>query len=67
MNTATIGFTREDGDFEILATMNNTADHFEAARFAAMVQATAETLAQAIGHPVEILERQDAPDTITTE
>lgn len=65
MNTVTIGFTREDGDFEILATMNNTADHFETARFAVMVQAAAEMLSRAIGHPVEILERQDAPDVVT--
>jgi len=62
-----IGFTREDGDFEILATMNNTADHFEPAHFAALVQATAETLARALGQAVEILEREDAPAVINTD
>ena len=64
MQAATLGFTREDGDFEILATMNNTANHYEPARFVVLVQATAEALAAAIGHAVEILEREDAPAVI---
>lgn len=65
MQSATIGFTREDGDFEILATMNNTADHYEAARFSVLVQSTAEAIAAAIGHDVEILEREDAPEVVS--
>lgn len=65
MKAATLGFTREDGDFEVLATLTNTADHYEAARFLVLVQATAETIAAALGHAVEILEREDAPEVIS--
>ena len=67
MQAATIGFSREDGDFEILATLNNTANHYEAPRFAVLVQATAEAIARALGHAVEILEREDAPAVINTD
>jgi len=62
-----IGFTREDGDFEILATLNNTADHYPPEIFAVIVKDAAEMLGRFIGHDLEILERQDAPDCVCTE
>lgn len=67
MHAATIGFTREDGDFEILATMTNTAGHYGTPRFIVLVQSIAETIAAAIGHEVEILEREDAPEVVTID
>jgi len=65
MNTATLGFTREDGDFEVLATLNNTAQHYAPEIFAVIVKDTAEALMNAMAHQIDILEREDAPDTIT--
>mgnify|MGYP003346698151 CR=1 FL=1 len=65
MQSATIGFTRDDGDFEILATLNNTAQHYAPEIFAVIVKDTAEALMRAMGHQIDILEREDAPDVIT--
>lgn len=62
-----IGFTREDGDFEILATLNNTADHMTPEQFAAIIHSTAAQLSEALGHQIETLGREDAPAIINTE
>lgn len=64
MNYITIGTRRADGDLDILATLNNR--HMAAEAFSDLVQCLAVTLANHAG-PVEILERQDTPDTVNTD
>jgi hypothetical protein len=62
-----IGFSREDGDFEILATLNNTANHYEPALFALLAESTAATISRFLGRDVEILAREDAPASVCTD
>ena len=64
MNYITIGTRRTDGDLDILATLNNK--HMTPEAFSDLVQCLAVTLANHAG-PVEILERQDTPDTVNTD
>lgn len=64
MNYITIGTRRPDGDLDILATLNNR--HMTPENFSDLVQCLAVTLANHAG-PVEILHRQDTPDTVYTE
>jgi len=63
MNYITIGTRRTDGDLDILATLNNK--HMTPEAFSDLVQCLAVTLANHAG-PVEVLERQDTPDTVYT-
>lgn len=64
MNTATIGFLREDGDFAILATLNNNDEHMSPEQFQAIARTLCEQLAAATGNAIQALHRQDAPDYI---
>jgi hypothetical protein len=65
MKTVSIGYFRDDGDFAILATLNNNDGDFPWFEF--MVN----ELKREISHKTEIecyaLERQDAPDYVTTD
>jgi len=65
MKTVSIGFTRDDGDFALFATLNNLDDYFSSYDFKELVHAVASELQAAIQMKVEILEREDAPSYIT--
>lgn len=66
MQTASIGYHREDGDFRLLATVSNIDDELNTKQFEALVTSTANRF-KALGIPVVVLDRQDAPDYIDLE
>jgi len=66
MYVASIGFVREDGDFELLATLNNSAGHLPTEVFDGLVEKTVG-LFRSEGIEVEALEREDAPDVVSIE
>ena len=73
MQTVSIGYTRDDGDFRILATLSNIDEEITKADFAAIVADVTERLQNAMRDDLgeipelEILERQDAPDYATLD
>ena len=67
MKTVSIGFYREDGDFSILATLNNNDGYLTEDAFSAMVEITRLALQQFAEVDMEALERQDTPDYVTME
>jgi hypothetical protein len=67
MKTISVGMTREDGDFAILATFNNNDNHLSDHDFMALVGEVASTLCRKLVCEVQVLERQDTPDYITLE
>jgi hypothetical protein len=67
MKTVSIGFFREDGDFAILATMNNNDGHMSEIEFMALVGEVASTLCSKLMRQIDVLERQDTPDYVTLE
>ena len=66
MKTVSIGYHREDGDFAVLATLNNNDDFMSDEEFKEVVDSLAAKL-RAVGLRIEILERQDTPDYVTIE
>jgi len=66
MRTVSIGYHREDGDFAVLATLNNNDDFMSDEQFKEVVDSLAAKL-RAVGLRIEILERQDTPDYVTIE
>lgn len=64
MRTVTIGYTRDDGDFAVLATLNNNDEHMTDVFFDQLARGLAATLKREMGESIEILERQDAPDYV---
>jgi hypothetical protein len=67
MKTVSIGFFREDGDFAVLATMNNNDELLTEGVFMALVNHVASELCRGLRHQVDVLERQDTPDYVTLE
>lgn len=67
MKTVSIGFCREDGDFALLATLNNNDGHLTEDAFMALVDEVASTLCSKLMCQVDVLERQDTPDYVTLE
>jgi len=73
MKTVSIGYTRDDGDFRILATINNNDEEFTSHEFAAIVADIAKLLQDThrddMGEipMLETVARQDAPDYVTLE
>jgi len=65
MKTVSIGFTRDDGDFALFATLNNLDEYFNSYDFKELIHAVASELQAATNMKVEILERDDAPSYIT--
>lgn len=66
MDVITIGFIRDDGDIEVLATLNNTGDYLDKNAF--MLIAHQLKNSYSINDvTVELFERQDAPDIVTPE
>lgn len=66
---ASIGYTRDDGDFRILATLNNIDSEFDDDLFNDAIGAVRDLLQTRLneasdGVELEILERQDAPDFV---
>jgi len=65
MKTVSIGFTRDDGDFALFATLNNLDEYFNTYDFKELIHAVASELQAATKMKVEILEREDAPSYVT--
>ena len=64
MTNASIGFTRDDGDFAVLATLNNNDGHLSDELFGQLVRELTQTLALYTVQPMTALNRQDTPDYI---
>lgn len=71
MQTASIGYTRDDGDFAILATLNNLDDHMEAeGQFEGMCECVRlmwSGLETFKDQDIVILEREDTPSYVTLD
>ena len=68
MKTATIGFTRPDGNFQVLATLSNTCGAMTTGEFMTLVNATrsnVELMAENDDVRIEVKERADAADVVT--
>lgn len=64
---ASIGIERDDNDFAILGTLNNTDNLMEPDDFKTIVRALARNIAAATAEPVRAFERQDAPDYVSMD
>jgi hypothetical protein len=70
MNTVSIGYHREDGDFRIVATFNNNDEEFTKHGFLDIVSHFHHQMQDALRDDLgeipalEILERQDTPDYV---
>jgi hypothetical protein len=67
MKTVSIGFTRDDGDFALFATLNNLDEYFNSHDFKELIHAVASELQAATNRKVEILEREDAPSYVVLD
>jgi hypothetical protein len=67
MKTVSIGFTRDDGDFALFATLNNLDEYFNSYDFKELIHAVASELQAATKMQVEILEREDAPSYVVLD
>lgn len=67
MSTVSIGYHREDGDFAVLATLNNNDDFMSDEEFTEVVDSLAEKLWAVTRLYITVLERQDTPDYVTIE
>ena len=67
MKTVSLGYHREDGDFAVLATLNNNDDFMSDEEFTEVVNSLAENLWAVTRLYITVLERQDAPDYVEVE
>lgn len=67
MQTVSIGFDREDGDFQILATLNNNDELISPYMFEAMACYINAMISHRAEKDCRIIERQDTPDYITLD
>jgi hypothetical protein len=67
MKTVSIGYTRDDGDFAILATLNNNDEHMSDEDFDELRLALTISLAANTDLQLQMLERQDTPDYVEVE
>jgi hypothetical protein len=65
--TVSIGYEREDGDFHIVATLNNNEEIAEEADWDFAIAAIVSTLKKVSGLSLAVLERQDAPDFVNLD
>ena len=66
--TLTVGFFREDGDFEVVATFNNSGHHLSPVHFNKFVNDYIDSYdGHSSTHALEVFVRQDAPDVIFHE
>ena len=66
MTCYSIGFYKEDGDFAILATLNNNNGHYSKSRINGIVKNMLKEL-EVDGENIIALERQDCEDCITID
>lgn len=67
-STVSIGFHREDGDFQLLATLNNNDGLFGDSSFDDLIKSVTFSMETRLHPtPIVVIERQDAPDYITIE
>lgn len=64
MKTVSIGFQREDGDFQVLATLNNKDELMSEAMFNELVGTVASSMCRELVCEIQIMEREDAPDYV---
>ena len=67
MKTVSIGIMRDDGDFAILATLNNNDERLTPELFDQLTRGITATLARTTGEFVQYIERQDTPDYVSIE
>lgn len=67
MKTVSIGIMRDDGDFAILATLNNNDGYLTQREFDRLVEDTVNYLNERITDVVQYIERQDTPDYVSIE
>lgn len=66
MKTASIGYMREDGDFQLLATVNNNDDIIYDEYFDGLVDHVKNIYEiHTNGLDIKVLDRQDAPDYVS--
>jgi hypothetical protein len=64
MKTVSIGYYREDGDFTILATFNNSKGSFTETAFTQIVTRAMSAMEEASKGNLTMLERQDCVDYV---
>jgi len=66
MKTVSIGYYREDGDFAILATLNNNDGLLSDQRFKQLIELVEGEYVEKLyyTHDIMVLERQDTPDYV---
>lgn len=65
MNSVSIGYLREDGDFAILATLNNNDGYLLSNEFSALIKLTIALFSNKIENiDIVALPREDAPDYV---
>lgn len=65
MNTVSIGYFQEDGDFAILATLNNNDGHIK--HFELLIADIKGMVSDCAGIECVAIERQDVPDYASIE
>ena len=65
--TVSIGYERDDGDFHIIATLNNNDEEAEEADWDYAIAAIVSTLEKVTGLKLTVLEREDAPDYVNLD
>ncbi len=65
MKKVSIGYKREDGDFAIVATLNNVDDHWNPYQFEWLINEIVYNCKNFGGiEDIEVLEREDVPDYV---
>ena len=69
MKTVSIGYYREDGDFAILATLNNNDGLLSDQRFKQLIELVEGEYVEKLyyTHGIVVLERQDTPDYVEVD
>ena len=69
MKTVSIGYFRDDGDFAILATLNNNDGLLSDQRFKQLVELVEGEYVEKLyySHDIMVLERQDTPDYVEVD
>jgi hypothetical protein len=69
MKTVSIGYFREDGDFAILATLNNNDGLLSDQKFKQLIEAVENEYVELLynAHGIVVLERQDTPDYVEVD
>jgi len=67
--TVSIGYYREDGDFAILATLNNNDGLLSDQRFKQLIELVEDEYVEKLyhTHDIVVLERQDTPDYVEVD